>query len=110
MTYPYTTDITATVFGTKDQTIVLFYDFECTISVEVDLSTGEPVAATTEVYVDGKPLSAGDDLAKSIRLQVMEKADADMAAGNGPWDDVREAEGLVFTGPAGSPDAQWEYV
>ncbi len=27
--YPFTTDITALIFGTADQTITLFQDFEC---------------------------------------------------------------------------------
>jgi hypothetical protein len=106
--YPYTTDITATVFGTADQTVVMLPDFECTIDVEVDLSTGDPVATTTEVYVEGKPLSAGDDLAKRIRTQVMEKADADLAAGNSLWDEVRASQGISYEGRgAGDPDGRW---
>lgn len=108
--YTFTCDITASVFGTADQSVTLFHDFECEITVDVDLSTGEPIATTLEVYVGDKALANGDALAKAIRLQVMEKADEAMARGNGPWDEVRQAEGLTHTGPVGSPDARWEYA
>lgn len=106
--YDFVCDISVSIFGLKDQSVILFHDFETQIAVDVDLSTGEPSAVTTEVYVDGRPLSAGDDLAKRIRIQVMEKADAGMAEGNSLWDEVRASQGISYEGRgAGDPNGRW---
>lgn len=109
--YVFTCDITETIYGATDAEVTLAPDFECEVDVDVDLSTGEPVAVTTEVYVDGKPLCHGGDLAKRIRIQVMEKADAGMAEGNSLWDEVRASQGISYEGRgAGDPDGRWIHV
>src|SRR5690606_40095451 len=88
--YDFTCDVTATIFGMKDETVVLFADFECEVDVECTLSgDGFDLEATcTDVLIDGESLRNGDDLAKAIRLHVMEKADAELAAGGWLWDQV----------------------
>lgn len=106
--YPFTTDITALIFGTADQTITLFQDFECEVEVEASIEGGEPVAHCTDVFVDGQSLRHGDDLAKRIRLQVMETADEALVAGGSLWDDVSAREGLIYQGLGGNdPDGRW---
>lgn len=89
-----------------DDTII-FPQFECQISVDMDFNGGNPEATCTEVYVDGKSLRDGGDLSRLIRLKVMEAADEALSAGGPLWDAVAAREGVAFIGPAGSPDAYW---
>lgn len=107
--YDFCADIASTIFGMTDKAVVLFADFECEVDIECSLSgDGFDLEATcTDVLIDGVSLKNGDDLAKAIRLQVMEKADAELAAGGWLWDQVREAEGLSLSGQPGDPDTHF---
>ncbi|MEQ9634637.1 MAG: hypothetical protein RLW68_00985 [Devosia marina] len=107
MTYLFVCDITSSIYGKSDTEIVLLPDFECLIEVSVD-PEGLDLMTVTEVYVEGRSLSAGDDLAKAIRLQVMEKADEALAAGNGPFAEICEAECLSLSGHPNDPDTHWQ--
>lgn len=101
--YPFTTNITD-----PTQDIVLFTDLETEIDVDVTIRDGELECICTEVYVEGRSLAAGDDLSRLIRLQVMEAAEAEMARGGWLWDEVRDAEELVYQGLGGNdPDGRW---
>ena len=108
--YDYTVDLTSLIFGTKDRTVTIAHDVEVQVDIECILSgDGFDLEATcTDVLIDGESLRNGDDLAKAIRLHVMEKADAELAAGGWLWDQVREAEGLSLTGHPADPDTHWQ--
>ena len=90
--------------------LVLFADFECELDVEVELSGNgfDLVATCTDVLVDGVSLRQGGELAKSIRTQVMMKADEELENGGWLFDQVREAEGLSLTGHPNDPDTHWQ--
>lgn len=105
--YDYCLDISATILGASDETIVLFADFECQVDIDCELSGAEPQVTCTDVLIDGVSLANGDDLAKRIRSYVMAKADEEIENGGWLWDQVREAEGLSLSGHAGDPDTRW---
>jgi len=106
--YDFVCDITSLIFGFNDKTVVLFPDFECTVTVDVKLLNGgfDLDATCTDVLVDGVSLRDGDDLAKAIRLKVMELADAELTDGGSLWDRVAKDQGIYVSG-AGGPDAHF---
>lgn len=107
--YDWCTDITSTIFGTADRSVVLFHDFECELDIDTSLSSGGDLDITvTDVLVDGESLHHGDDMAKAIRLFVMAKANEDIENGGWLWGQVREAEGLSLTGHPNDPDTHWQ--
>lgn len=105
--YDYCLNITASIFGTADETVVLFADFECVVVVDCELNGSDLETCVTDVLIDGVSLANGDDLAKRIRSYVMSKADEEIENGGWLWDQVREAEGLSLSGHAGDPDTRW---
>lgn len=106
--YDFCLDIKATIFGTADESIVLFPDFECQVDIDCELSGGELSTTCTDVLIDGVSLAHGDDLAKRIRTFVMAQADEQLENGGGLFEDVRDAEGLSLSGHPGDPDAHWQ--
>ncbi len=106
--YDFCCDVTSVVFGMRDTEVVLFRDLECQIQTDVD-PDGLDLVTVADVLVDGVSLKNGDQLAQSIRLQVMDKASEAIRNGNGPWDEIVEDYGLSFSGiNAGDPDGQWQ--
>jgi hypothetical protein len=105
--YDYALDITAVIFGIRDESVVLFHDFECEVDVECVVKRGELSTSVTDVRVDGHSLRAGDDLAQRIFRYVSEKAEVELENGGGLFDQVREAEGLTLTGHPNDPDTSW---
>lgn len=106
--YTFTTDLTATIFGYVDRTITLAHDVECEVDVHCEVSTGGVLEVyCTGVFIDGSNLNIGDSLARSVRKNIMSKADADLENGGKLFDQVKEAEGLVFIGHPNDPDARW---
>lgn len=105
--YDYCVDISATIFGASDETIVLFPQFECQVDISCELNGSDLETSCTDVLIDGVSLANGDDLAKRIRSYVMAKADEEIENGGWLWDQVREAEGLSLSGHAGDPDTRW---
>lgn len=107
--YDYCTNITATIYGVRDKSVVLFHDFECQVQIETELNLQLNLHCT-DVLVDGVSLHHGDDLAKAIRLFVMAKADEELDRGGWLFDQVTEREGLSLSGHPGNPDTCWERV
>lgn len=107
MHYDYSCDITSTIFGIADKTVVLFPDFECTVAIDLDWVEGEPTASCTDVLIDGQSLRHGDELAKAIMLFVMERADEQLETAGALWDAVMAREDVSFSGAYGDPDAHW---
>lgn len=107
--YFYTHNLTSTIFGTKDETVVLAYDMECEVDIEVNLSSDgfDLDAYCCDVLIDGLSLKDGDELAKLVRLQVMQAVDDELDQGGPIWDEVALAEGLSLSGHAGDPDTHW---
>jgi hypothetical protein len=105
--YDFSCHITAMIYGKADQTITLFQDFECQLDVDCSLKGDDLDVRCTDVLVNGVSLANGDDTAKMIRLQVMEKADEQLEQGGWLFDQVREAEGLTLTGHPNDPDTSW---
>lgn len=105
--YDYALDITAVIFGIRDESVVLFHDFECEVDIECVVSRGEVSTSCTDVVVDGQSLRAGDDLAQRIFRFVSEKAEAEIENGGELWDQVREAEELSLSGHPNDPDTRW---
>lgn len=107
--YEYCTDIKATIFGVKDENVVLFHDFECEVDVHFSMGIGGEtiVVWCSDVLIDGKSLRHGDGLARSVLVSVIHSVDAELEAAGPIWDKVREAEGLTMIGQPGDPDARW---
>lgn len=106
--YDFTTGLTATIFGYVDRTITLAHDVECEVDVHCEVSPhGELDVYCTGVFIDGTLLVCGDILATAIRDHIMGKADADLENGGKLFDQVKEAEGLLFIGHPNDPDARW---
>lgn len=84
------------------------HDVECEVDVHCEVSPhGELEVYCTGVLIDGADLDFGSKLATEIRKHIMSKADADLENGGKLFDQVKEAEGLVFIGHPNDPDARW---
>lgn len=106
--YDFCTDITATIFGIKDKTIVMFHDFECEVEVEIKIF-GDAIEATcTDVLIEGKSMRNGDKSTKALFGKIANLAESEIAAAGPLWDRVQAAEGVSFHGAAGDPDGHWQ--
>lgn len=107
--YDYCTNVMATIFGLRDQRVVLFADFECEVEITTELSADgfDLSAHCSNVFVDSLSLRTGDDLAKHIHSFIQAEVDAALEARSGIWDEVVAREGLSLSGHAGDPDSRW---
>lgn len=106
MTYPFTCNITDDHLG-----LVVIYDFECEVEVEVILSGGALDITAIDVLIDGKSMRNGDECTRALFGKVANLADAEIDAGGNLWSAIQEAEGIIQRGRGPlDPDAHFVRV
>lgn len=88
--------------------IVTISDFECQLTIDVSLTSGQLDCNVSDVLVGGVSLLNGDPLSRMLFGIVANMAEEEIENGGWLFDQVSEAEGLSLTGHPGDPDTHWQ--
>lgn len=88
----------------------LMQDIEVDVTANVTLVGGDPEIEIDDIKVDGHSLAKGGHYAKWLLGIAMNRVEEEIAARGHLYHELIDDAGLVFHGPAGSPDAYWGWA